>query len=99
MEIKGHKEGGNGLCERIAAKSGWAFVNVNMRPYYAEGSKSMGYEIIEQSGWEIPKHTVVPMASGSLLTKIQKSYQEFTKLGLVGESEYHVHGAQATGCS
>jgi threonine synthase len=72
---------------------------VNMRPYYAEGSKSMGFEIIEQLGWKIPQHTIVPMASGSLLTKIQKSYQEFVKLGLVEQSKYSVHGAQATGCS
>jgi threonine synthase len=70
-----------------------------MRPYYAEGSKSMGFEIAEQLGWRLPQHTVVPMASGSLLTKIQKAYQEFTKLGLVPESSYRVHGAQATGCS
>ena len=70
-----------------------------MRPYYAEGSKSMAYEIAEQSGWRIPRHTVVPMASGSLLTKIQKGYQEFIKLGLVPETKYAVHGAQATGCS
>ena len=70
-----------------------------MRPYYAEGSKSQGYEIIEQLGWKIPRHTVVPMASGSLLTKIQKSYQEFVKVGLVKETPYSVHGAQATGCS
>src|SRR6266576_968104 len=59
----------------------------------------MGYEIMEQLGWQIPKHTVVCMASGSLLTKIHKSYQEFTKLGLVGDTAYHVHGAQATGCA
>src|SRR6185369_15094432 len=78
---------------------GWAFVNVNMRPYYAEGSKSQAYEIVEQSGWRIPQHTVVPMASGSLLTKIQKGYQEFIKLGLAAETEYAIHGAQATGCS
>jgi len=70
-----------------------------MRPYYAEGSKSMGYEIMEQLGWRVPKHTVVCMASGSLLTKIQKSYQEFIKLGLVSETDYQIHGAQATGCS
>ena len=97
--IKGHYDEVNRLCAEIAGKYGWAFVNVNMRPYYAEGSKSMGYEIMEQLGWRIPKHTVVCMASGSLLTKIQKSYQEFTKLGLVPESEYKIHGAQATGCS
>ncbi|MDB6038509.1 MAG: threonine synthase, partial [Verrucomicrobiales bacterium] len=97
--IKGHYDEVNRLCAEIAGKFGWAFVNVNMRPYYAEGSKSMGFEIMEQLGWKIPQHTVVPMASGSLLTKIQKSFQEFTKLGLVDDSKYKVHGAQATGCS
>jgi threonine synthase len=99
VTIKGHYDEVNRLCAEIAGKFGWAFVNVNMRPYYAEGSKSMGYEIMEQLGWNIPQHTVVPMASGSLLTKIQKSYQEFTKLGLVSEAKYSIHGAQATGCS
>src|ERR1700687_2206332 len=97
--IKGHYDEVNRLCAEIAGKFGWAFVNVNMRPYYAEGSKSMGYEIMEQLAWEIPKHTVVCMASGSLLTKIQKSYQEFIKLGLVPEAKYKIHGAQATGCN
>src|SRR6185369_16740697 len=70
-----------------------------MRPYYAEGSKSMAYEIAEQLGWRLPQHTVVPMASGSLLTKIHKGYQELAKLELVSEAETHLHGAQATGCS
>jgi len=97
--IKGHYDEVNRLCAEIAGKYGWAFVNVNMRPYYAEGSKSLGFEIIEQLGWRVPQHTVVPMASGSLLTKIQKSYQEFVKLGLAAESRYHIHGAQATGCA
>jgi threonine synthase len=97
--IKGHYDEVNRLCAEIAGKYGWAFVNVNMRPYYAEGSKSLGFEIIEQLGWRIPDHTIVPMASGSLLTKIQKSYQEFLKLGFVAETAYKVHGAQATGCS
>src|SRR5438477_8621439 len=97
--IKGHYDEVNRLCAEIAGKYPWAFVNVNMRPYYAEGSRSMGYEMVEQLGWKLPKHTVVCMASGSLLTKIQKSYQEFIKLGLVEESEYRIHGAQATGCS
>lgn len=97
--IKGHYDEVNRLCAEIAGKFNWAFVNVNMRPYYAEGSKSMGYEILEQIGWRVPKHTVVCMASGSLLTKIHKSYQEFTKLGLVDKTDYHIHGAQATGCS
>jgi threonine synthase len=97
--IKGHYDEVNRLCAEIAGKFGWAFVNVNMRPYYAEGSKSMAYEIAEQLGWRLPQHTIVPMASGSLLTKIHKGYQEFSKLGLVGHSEAHIHGAQATGCS
>ncbi len=97
--IKGHYDEVNRLCAEIAGKFGWAFVNVNMRPYYAEGSKSMGFEIVEQLGWKVPQHTVAPMASGSLLTKIHKSYQELTKLGLVDETNYKVHGAQATGCS
>ncbi|HWY76268.1 MAG TPA: threonine synthase, partial [Verrucomicrobiae bacterium] len=99
IAIKGHYDEVNRLCAEIAGKFGWAFVNVNMRPYYAEGSKSMGYEIMEQLEWHIPRHTVVCMASGSLLTKIHKSYQEFTKLGLVADAPYKIHGAQATGCS
>ncbi len=97
--IRGHYDEVNRLCAEIAGKYGWAFVNVNMRPYYAEGSKSMGFEIVEQLGWRIPQHTVVCMASGSLLTKIQKSYQELIKLALVPGSKYRIHGAQATGCS
>jgi len=97
--IKGHYDEVNRLCAEIAGKFGWAFVNVNMRPYYAEGSKSMAYEIAEQLGWRLPDHTVVPMASGSLLTKIHKGYQEFVKLGLVPQHDVHIHGAQATGCS
>jgi len=97
--IRGHYDEVNRLCAEIAGKYGWAFVNVNMRPYYAEGSKSMGFEIVEQLGWQIPQHTVVPMASGSLLTKVHKSYQEIAKLGLADETPWHVHGAQATGCN
>jgi threonine synthase len=97
--IRGHYDEVNRLCAEIAGKYGWAFVNVNMRPYYAEGSKSMGFEIQEQLGWRIPQHTVICMASGSLLTKIHKSYQEFSKLGIVDASPWRIHGAQATGCS
>jgi len=99
IAIKGHYDEVNRLCAEIAGKFPWAFVNVNMRPYYAEGSKSMGFEIMEQLGWQIPQHTVVCMASGSLLTKIHKSYKEFTQLGLVEEKDFTIHGAQATGCS
>lgn len=97
--IRGHYDEVNRLCAEIAGKYPWAFVNVNMRPYYAEGSKSMGFEIQEQMGWRIPEHTVVCMASGSLLTKIHKSYQEFSKLGIVPTTPWKIHGAQATGCN
>ncbi len=89
----------NRLCSEIAGKYGWGFVNVNLRPYYAEGSKTMGFEIAEQLGWRLPRHTVAPMASGSLLTKIAKSYQEAIKVGLIEEQPFTVHGAQATGCN
>jgi threonine synthase len=97
--IKGHYDEVNRLCAEIAGKYPWAFVNVNMRPYYAEGSKSMGLEIVEQLGWRVPTNTVVCMASGSLLTKIHKSYQEAMKLGLAPEARPRIHGAQASGCS
>ena len=89
----------NRLCSEIAGKYGLGFVNVNLRPYYAEGSKSMGFEIAEQLGWKFPRHTVVPMASGSLLTKIHKAYKEFIDLGIVEKSDFSIHGAQAAGCS
>jgi threonine synthase len=89
----------NRLCSEIAGKYGWGFVNVNLRPYYAEGSKSMGFEILEQLDWTIPSHTVIPMASGSLLTKIDKAYREAVKVGLVEESRFHIHGAQPAGCA
>ena len=97
--IQGAYDQVNRLCSEIAGKYGWVFVNVNLRPYYAEGSKTMGFEIVEQLGWKLPEHTVVPMASGSLLTKIHKAYSEFVQLGLVGETPYKIYGAQATGCA
>jgi threonine synthase len=89
----------NRLCSEIAGKYGWGFVNVNLRPYYAEGSKSMGFEIAEQLGWKLPRHTVAPMASGSLLTKIHKAYKEFIQTGLLEDQPFSIHGAQAGGCS
>jgi threonine synthase len=89
----------NRLCSEIAGKYGWGFVNVNLRPYYAEGSKTMGFEIAEQLGWKLPRHTVVPMASGSLLTKIHKAYKEFIHTGILDEQPFSIHGAQAGGCS
>lgn len=97
--IKGTYDEVNRLCSEIAAKYKWAFVNINIRPYYAEGSKAMGYEIAEQLGWKIPQHIVVPMAGGSLITKIWKSFEELVKIGLVDKNPAKVYGAQATGCS
>lgn len=88
----------NRLCSEIAGKYGWGFVNVNLRPYYAEGSKTQGFEIAEQLGWRLPRHTVIPMASGSLLTKIHKAYGEFIRAGILEDQPFSVHGAQATGC-
>ena len=97
--INGSYDDVNRLCSEIAGKFGWGFVNINLRPYYAEGSKTLGFEVMEQLGWRVPKHFVVPMASGSLLTKIWKSVKEFEMLGLVEMSETKIHGAQPTGCS
>ncbi len=99
IAIEGAYDQVNRLCSEIAGKYGWGFVNVNLRPYYAEGSKSMGFEIAEQLGWKLPKHTVIPMASGSLLTKIHKAYKEFIRVGILDEQSFSVHGAQASGCS
>ena len=89
----------NRLCSEIAGKYGWAFVNVNIRPYYAEGSKAMGFEIAEQLGWRLPDHVVVPMAGGSLITKIHKAFKEFVTLGLVDKHDVRIHGGQAEGCA
>jgi len=99
VAIHGTYDEVNRLCSEIAGKYGWAFVNVNIRPYYAEGSKAMGFEIAEQLGWQLPDHVVVPMAGGSLITKIDKSFKEFVKLGFVEESPCKIHGAQAAGCA
>lgn len=89
----------NRLCSEVADKYKWAFANVNIRPYYAEGSKTMGFEIAEQLGWRLPDNIVVPMAGGSLITKIQKAFNEFRKLGLVEDTPCKVFGAQAENCS
>ncbi|MGQ9696262.1 MAG: threonine synthase [Thermodesulfobacteriota bacterium] len=97
--IKGSYDEVNRLGSEIAGKYGWAFVNINIRPYYAEGSKTLGFEIAEQLGWRLPQHIVVPMAGGSLITKIWKAFQELQKIGLVAPAESHLYGAQAAGCS
>jgi len=97
--IKGSYDEVNRLCSEIAGKYGWAFVNINIRPYYAEGSKTFGFEIAEQLGWRLPRHVVVPMAGGSLITKIWKAFQEMQKIGLIEKGECRIYGAQATGCA
>ena len=90
----------NRLCAEIGAKYPWAFVNINIRPYYAEGSKTYGYEIVEQLGWRAPQHIVVPAAGGSLITKISKALKEFKLLGLLGDEPHtKLYCAQATGCA
>ncbi|MBN9110313.1 MAG: threonine synthase [Pseudonocardia sp.] len=100
LAVDGNYDDVNRLATELAAEhEEWAFVNVNVRPYYAEGSKTLGYEVAEQLGWRLPEQIVVPIASGSQLTKIDKGFQEFGKLGLVEPTPYKMFGAQATGCS
>jgi threonine synthase len=97
--IKGSYDKVNRLCSEIAGKYKWAFVNINIRPYYSEGSKTFAFEIAEQLGWKAPDNIVVPMAGGSLITKIWKAFNELKTLGLIGDKLPKVYGAQATGCS
>src|ERR1700682_588352 len=95
VRIAGNYDQVNRLCSQIADKHRWGFVNVNLRPYYAEGSKTVGYEIAEQLGWRLPDNVVVPMAGGSLITKIQKAFNELTELGFVEPRKVKFFGAQA----
>src|ERR1700687_1349751 len=99
IRILGSYDQVNRLCSQIADERNWGFVNVNLRPYYAEGSKTVGFEIAEQLGWRLPDNVVVPMAGGSLIVKIKKAFDELVKLGLVEEKPVKFFGAQATGCS
>ncbi len=99
MAVEGNYDQVNRLCCEVANTHGWGFVNINLRPYYSEGSKTLGYEVAEQLGWKLPDHIVAPLASGSLFTKIHKGFQEFVKLGLVDEKAVRFSGAQAEGCS
>jgi threonine synthase len=99
VRINGSYDHVNRLCSQIADEHRWGFVNVNLRPYYAEGSKTVGYEIAEQLGWTLPDNIVVPMAGGSLITKIKKAFDELILLGVVDPKPVKFFGAQATGCS
>src|ERR687890_2399529 len=98
--VRGNYDDVNRLCTEISGeREGWAFVNVNVRPYYSEGSKTLAFETAEQLGWEAPDHVVVPIASGSLLTKITKGFEELGKVGLIEPKRPRVSGAQALGCN
>ena len=100
IAVDGTYDDVNRLATELAAEhEDWAFVNVNVRPYYAEGSKTLAYEVAEQLGWRLPDQIVVPIASGSQLTKVDKGFRELTELDLVQPAPYRVFGAQATGCS
>ncbi|WP_286931119.1 MULTISPECIES: threonine synthase [Aeromicrobium] len=100
VAVDGNYDDVNKLASEIAGEEdGWAFVNVNVRPFYAEGSKTLGYEIAEQLGWRLPDQIVIPVASGSQLTKVHKAFGELIALGLVEDKPYRVFGAQATGCN
>jgi threonine synthase len=99
VKVRGNYDDVNRLCTELSGEREWAFVNVNMRPYYAEGSKTLAYEIVEQLGWELPDRCVVPIASGSLFTKIARGFDEWRALGLVDGETPVMNGAQAQGCS
>ncbi|HEY1617947.1 MAG TPA: threonine synthase [Streptosporangiaceae bacterium] len=100
VAVEGSYDDVNKLASELAdEREDWAFVNVNVRPYYAEGSKTIGFEIAEQLGWRLPEQIVVPVASGAQLVKVDKAFRELAALGLVPDSGWKVFGAQATGCS
>jgi threonine synthase len=100
VAVDGNYDDVNRLCAEVAAERPWAFANVNVRPFYAEGSKTLAFETAEQLGWETPDHVVVPVGSGSLLTKIRKGFDELYEVGLLAdEPQVRISGAQATGCS
>jgi len=99
VAVNGSYDQVNRLCTELADRYRWAFVNINVRPYYAEGSKTLGFEVAEQLGWRAPDQVVVPVASGSMFTKIWKAFNEFSKLGIIGPVHTHMHVAQAEGSS
>jgi threonine synthase len=98
VAVEGTYDEVNRLCSEVADQYPWAFANINLRPFYAEGSKTYGYEIAEQLGWHAPAHVVVPCAGGSLLTKIWKAFQELHALDLIGDVRTRMYAAQAAGC-
>src|SRR6516225_7659651 len=99
ITIRGNYDDVNRLCSEIADKYGWAFVNINLRPYYTEGAKTYGFEIAEQLGWRFPQHLVSPVAGGTLLPRIARGLRELRQIGLVDGELPHIHAAQAAGCA
>jgi threonine synthase len=99
IAVRGNYDEVNRLCTEVGFKYGWGFVNINLRPFYAEGSKTMGFEIAEQLGWRVPQNVVVPMAGGALIGKIYKAFTELKQLGFVDDFQGKMYGAQATGCN
>ncbi len=98
IAVRGNYDDVNRLCSEVADKYGWAFVNINIRPYYTEGAKTYGFEIAEQLGWRLPEHVVVPTAGGTILPKVAKAFRELRDLGLV-QGEFKIYTAQAAGCA
>jgi len=99
VAVNGNYDQVNRLCAELGERNGWAFVNINVRPYYSEGSRTLAFEVAEQLGWRAPDHCVVPIASGSLFTKIYKGFIELAKVGLIEEPRVRMSGAQAAGCA
>ncbi|HIF62847.1 MAG TPA: threonine synthase [Deltaproteobacteria bacterium] len=99
VAIKGNYDDVNRLCAEIADKYRWAFVNINLRPFYTEGAKTYGFEVAEQLGWKLPRHIVVPTAGGTILPKVARAFEEFTRLGLVADEPWSIYSAQASGCA
>jgi threonine synthase len=97
--VEGNYDRVNRLCAQIADRYRWGIVNVNLRAYYGEGSKTVGFEVAEQLGWRLPRHVVAPMAGGSLITKVERAFQQLAALSLVDEAPFSLHGAQPAGCS
>ncbi|MFN2374907.1 MAG: threonine synthase [Candidatus Binatia bacterium] len=99
VAISGNYDDVNRLCTEIADKYGWAFVNINLRPFYTEGAKTYGFEVAEQLGWKLPRHIVVPTAGGTILPKIAKAFEELVQVGLVEDTPFSIYSAQAEGCA
>jgi len=97
--VRGNYDRVNRLCAQIADRHGWGIVNVNLRAYYGEGSKTVGFELAEQLGWTLPAHVVSPMAGGSLITKVERAFHQLVELGLVADEAFSLHGAQPEGCA